>query len=55
LNNSIKTDMIGGLIRLDEELCESGGIGRRAGFRFQWVTPVRVRVSPLAPNLISVK
>ena len=28
---------------------ESGGTGRRAGFRFQWVTPVRVRVPPFAP------
>jgi trigger factor len=30
-------------------LCESGGIGRRAGFRFLWASPVRVRVSPFAP------
>ena len=29
---------------------ESGGTGRRAGFRFQWVTPVRVRVPPFAPG-----
>ena len=29
---------------------EGGGTGRRAGFRFQWVIPVRVRVSPLAPG-----
>ena len=30
---------------------ESGGIGRRAGFRCQWASPVRVRVSPFAPPL----
>ena len=30
--------------------CESGGIGRRTGFRFQRVTPVRVRVPPFAPR-----
>ena len=30
--------------------CESGGIGRRTGFRFQRVTPVRVRVPPFAPT-----
>src|SRR4026209_2212088 len=29
---------------------ESGGTGRRAGFRFQWATPVRVRVPPFAPG-----
>jgi hypothetical protein len=28
--------------------CESGGIGRRAGFRIQWAT-VGVRVPPFAP------
>src|SRR6185312_580403 len=28
---------------------ESGGIGRRTGFRFQRVTPVGVRVPPFAP------
>ena len=30
-------------------ICESGEIGIRAGFRFQWASPVRVRVSPFAP------
>src|SRR5437764_9860243 len=29
--------------------CESGGTGRRAGFRSQWLTAVGVRVPPFAP------
>src|SRR5204862_6494433 len=30
--------------------CESGGTGRRAGFRSQWLTAVGVRVPPFAPT-----
>ena len=35
--------------RVESGRCESGGIGRRTGFRFQRVTPVRVRVPAFAP------
>ncbi len=27
------------LLKTNVRLCESGGIGRRAGFRFQWGNP----------------